>query len=57
MVRCPVIVGVTTSSPTGHLFDPREAKVTSEPGAVAIESRSANQARSDTSEDSEALDG
>jgi hypothetical protein len=37
MVRCPVIVGVVTDAPAGCLFDPREANVTWDPGAVGTE--------------------
>lgn len=54
MVRCPVIVGVVTESPCGCKLEPRDVNVTSAPGAVEMSYRSANQANSHTSDDSEA---
>lgn len=57
MVRCPVIVGVVTVVPAGHLFDPSETNVTSAPGAVETPYLSANQASTLTSDVREAADG
>jgi hypothetical protein len=57
MVRCPVMVGVVTLVPLGCLFEPREVKVTSDPGVVDTSYRSASQARTDTRADREAEGG
>jgi hypothetical protein len=57
MVLCPVIVGVVTMVPDGHRFDPRDAKLTCEPGEVAIPCLSANQASRAVSDANEADDG
>lgn len=54
MVRCPVTVGVVTLAPWECRLEPREVKVTSEPGVVAMLYRSASQARRETSEERDA---
>lgn len=54
IVRCPVMVGVVTLVPAGHLFDPSDTKVTSAPGAVETPYRSASHASSCTSDDRDA---
>jgi hypothetical protein len=50
MSRCPAMVGVVTEVPSGHLLEPRETKLTSAPGAVETAKRSANHARTWTSD-------
>ena len=57
MVRCPVIVGVVTSVPSGCAVDPRDSKRVVAPGAVSMSWRSASQARSWCMDDCAAGDG